>query len=54
MPPGVPGQFSEPELQLYDLLQQEAGDAYFRYNALLLELVSFENALDRRSRTAKS
>jgi hypothetical protein len=53
MPPGVPDQHSEPELQLYDLLQQEAGDAYSRYNALLRELLSFENALDRRNRQTK-
>jgi hypothetical protein len=51
MPQGVPGQYSESELQLYDLLQQEGGDAYSRYNALLRELVSFENALDRRTRS---
>jgi len=48
MPQSVPGQFSEPELQLYGLLKLENGDAYSRYNALLRELVSFENALDRR------
>jgi hypothetical protein len=48
MPPSVPGQSSESELQLYDLLQREGGDAYSRYNALIRELVSFENALDRR------
>lgn len=35
----------EPELQLYRLLREEGGDAYSRYNALLRELVSFENAL---------
>jgi hypothetical protein len=51
MPPSVPGQFSEPELQLYDLLKREGGDAYSRSNSLLRELVSFENALDRRKRT---
>ena len=48
MPQSVPGRFSEPELKLYELLQSEGGDAYSRYNALLRELVSFENALDRR------
>ncbi len=43
--------FVEPELQLYRLLQREGGDPYSRYNALLRELVSFEQALDwRRSR----
>ena len=40
--------FPEPERQLYRLLCQQGGDAYSRYNALLRELVSFENALDRR------
>lgn len=39
----------EPERQLYRLLCQEGGDAYSRYNALVRELVSFENALDRLS-----
>ena len=43
----------EPELELYRLLRQEGGDAYSRYNALLRELVSFENALDRRVREAR-
>ena len=38
----------EPELQLYRLLRQAGGDAYSRYNALLRELISFEQALDRR------
>ena len=37
MPPSVPGQFSEYELQLYGLLKVEGGDAYSRYNALLRE-----------------
>ncbi|MHC1763147.1 MAG: hypothetical protein AB9869_02415 [Verrucomicrobiia bacterium] len=38
----------EPELRLYSLLRQEGGDAYSRYNSLLRELISFEQALDRR------
>jgi hypothetical protein len=42
------GFFPEPERQLYRLLGQEGGDAYSRYNALVRELVSFEQALDRR------
>jgi len=54
MPQSVPGQSGEPELQLYDLLKRERGDAYSRYNALVRELVSFENALDRRYRNTKS
>jgi hypothetical protein len=39
----------EPELQLYRLLRREGGDAYSRYNSLLRELISFEQALDRRT-----
>ena len=42
--------FPEPERQLYRLLRQEGGDAYSRYNALIRELVSFEQALDRREK----
>ncbi len=40
------------ELQLYRLLREQGGDAYSRYNALVRELVSFEQALDRRMREA--
>lgn len=39
----------EPERELYRLLLDEGGDPYSRYNSLLRELVSFEQALDRRS-----
>ena len=53
MPLSIPGEFSEPELQLYHLLKLEHGDAYSRYNALVRELVSFENALDRRIRRTR-
>jgi hypothetical protein len=53
MPPSIPGQHSNHELQLYGLLKLERGDAYSRYNALIRELVSFENALDRRIRMTK-
>lgn len=38
----------QPELRLYGLLRDEGGDAYSRYNSLLRELISFEQALDRR------
>ena len=38
----------EAELQLYRLLRAEGGDAYSRYNALLRELISFEQALERQ------
>jgi hypothetical protein len=41
---------AEPELELYRLLRREGGDAYSRYNALLRELISFEQALDHRFR----
>lgn len=41
---------AESELELYRLLRREGGDAYSRYNALLRELVSFEQALDHRMR----
>jgi hypothetical protein len=40
---------SEPELDLYRLLRTEGGDAYSRYNAMLRELISFEQALDHRT-----
>jgi hypothetical protein len=54
MPENATGQSSESELQLYDLLRREGGDAYSRYNSLLRELVSFENALDWRKQKAES
>jgi hypothetical protein len=44
---------TEPERELYRLLRAEGGDAYSRYNALLRELISFENALDHRLRRAR-
>lgn len=50
IPQVVSKAFPEPELQLYRLLRQQGGDAYSRYNALVRELVSFEQALDRRCR----
>lgn len=54
MPESVAGRPSESELQLYGLLLREGGDAYSRYNALLRELASFENALDWRTRKSKN
>lgn len=42
----------EPELELYRLLRREGGDAYSRYNALIRELTSFGQALERRVRTS--
>lgn len=50
--PQAAGLAPEPELQLYRLLRGDGGDAYSRYNALVRELVSFESALDRRTREA--
>jgi hypothetical protein len=44
----------EPELQLYRLLRSQGGDAYSQYNALLRELISFEQALDPRLRKLRS
>jgi hypothetical protein len=54
MPESIPSQYSEAELRLYDLLRREGGDAYSRYNSLLRELVSFENALDQRTQKARN
>lgn len=39
---------AEPELLLYRLLREQGGDAYSRYNSLLRELASFEQAVDSR------
>jgi hypothetical protein len=39
---------SEPERELYRLLRQQESDAYSKYNSLIRELVSFEQALDHR------
>lgn len=40
----------EAELQLYRLLRAEGGDAYSRYKALVRELVSFAQTLERQQR----
>ena len=48
IPAGSPPSPVEPELELYRLLRQQPGDAYSRYNSLLRELASFNNAIDRR------
>jgi hypothetical protein len=42
------------ELRLYRLLRQQGGDAYSRYNALLRQLISFEQALDRRQNAKRN
>ena len=41
---------ADAEHRVYQMLLQGGGDAFSRYNALLRELGSFENALDRRRR----
>jgi hypothetical protein len=50
LPAGVAARISDPELTLYRMLREEGGDAFSRYNALLRELVSFNQALDSRLR----
>ncbi len=45
---------AEPELELYRLLRKAGGDAYSNYYALLRQLVSFEQALDRRYRAVSA
>ncbi len=47
LPEEIANPFPEPERQLYQLLREAGGDAYSRYNALVRELVSFEQSLDR-------
>lgn len=47
IPKDAPPSLPDPELELYRLLRKEKGDAYSRYNALIRELVSFEQALER-------
>ena len=48
VPEHVPRISEKPELDLYDALRSQPGDAYSRYNALIRELVSFVSALDHR------
>ena len=46
--------FREAELRLYALLgRQGSRDPYSEYNALVRELVSFERALEHRTRATK-
>ena len=40
---------AEPERRLYEFLGAESGDAYSRYNALIRQLLSFENAFEREN-----
>lgn len=49
LPARSPERFPEPELQLYELLRREGGDAYSRYNSLLRRLISFEQSLERQN-----
>lgn len=48
LPDTAPSSLPDAERHLYALLREGGGDAYSRYNSLLRELVSFEQALDRR------
>jgi hypothetical protein len=54
IPADTTSSLPEPELRLYRLLGQEGGDAYSRYNALLRELISFEQALDARQSASQT
>jgi hypothetical protein len=54
LPPAAGQDLIEPELELYRLLRAEGGDSYSRYNALLGELVSFEQTLDSRLRRGQA
>jgi hypothetical protein len=44
---------ADAELRLYRLLREAHGDTYSNYNALIRQLVSFEQALDRRCRKGR-
>lgn len=49
--PDVPQRPRQPEHALYEAIAEDGhGDAHSRYNALIRRLVSFERALDARSR----
>ena len=48
LPRELPTAQPDIELELYAMLRRQGGDAYSRYNSWLRELVSFEQALDRR------
>ncbi len=52
--PAIKPLTAEPELELYRLLRKAGRDAYSSYNALVRQLVSFEQALDRRQRQASA
>ncbi len=40
---------ANPEHRLYQLLCQESGDPYSRYNSLIRKLISFEQSLERQN-----
>jgi hypothetical protein len=46
LPAKSPSRFPDPEIQLYNLLRAEAGDAYSRYNSLIRRFISFEQSLE--------
>ena len=48
--PDVPRRPKQPEHALYEAIANGHGDAHARYNALIRRLVSFERALEARSR----
>jgi len=48
LPAKSPVRFPEPEMQLYNILRSELGDAYSRYNALIRRLISFEQSLEQQ------
>jgi hypothetical protein len=48
LPESIGRAVDQPERELYRLLREEGGDAYSRYNSLLRELISFENAAEKR------
>ena len=48
--PDVPRWPKQPELALYETIRDAHSDAHSRYNALIRRLVSFERALEARSR----
>ncbi len=49
LPKSASESFPQPEIQLYQLLGGEPGDAYSRYNSLLRRLISFEQSLERQN-----
>jgi hypothetical protein len=50
LPSTVTREIPDAELKIYRRLCAEGGDAYSRYNALMREWVSFEQALEHRLR----